>query len=228
MDVSSGDNIAAAPVLPRGQASPHRPFGFRDMTGAAPSSTPMVSTPMVKTKVFAGLGDTALREILGAARVRHIAPHKDVIVSGGRPEHLFLLQVGRARSYMPTESGSEILLSWKVPGDIVGLASLLPNPPAYRASATTVSECTLLVWDHGTIRRLAKIYPQLTENGFRLALHYLGKHIERHVNVLTKSAEARLAEVLHRLASEAGSVQLQVGTGWNALQTPRSNYVARS
>jgi CRP/FNR family transcriptional regulator, nitrogen oxide reductase regulator len=177
------------------------------MTGAAPSSTPMVSTPMVKTKVFAGLGDTALRQILGAARVRYFAPNKDVIVSGGRPEHLFLLQVGRARSYILTKSGSEILLSWKVPGDIVGLASLLPNPPAYRASATTVSECKFLVWDHGTIRRFAKVYPQLGENGFRLALHYLGKHIERHVNVLTKSAETRLAEVLHRLASEAGTVQ---------------------
>ena len=172
------------------------------MTGTASSST-----PIVKTKVLAGLDDTALRQILGAATVRHVAPNKDVTVSGGRPEHLFLLQVGRARSYLLTRSGSEILLSWKVPGDIVGLASLLPNPPPYRASATTVSECKFLVWDHGTIRRLAKVYPQLSENGFRLALHYLGKHIERHVNVVTKSAETRLAEVLHRLASQVGDVR---------------------
>jgi CRP-like cAMP-binding protein len=162
---------------------------------------------MVKTRVFAGLDDTAIRQILGAAKVRRIAPKKDVTISGGRPEHLFLLQVGRARSYMLTMSGSEVLLSWKVPGDIVGLASLLPNPPAYMVNATTVSECKFLVWDHDTIRRLAKVYPQLSENGFRLALHYLRMHIDRHVNILTKSAETRLAEVLHRLASQVGDVR---------------------
>jgi CRP-like cAMP-binding protein len=162
---------------------------------------------MVKARVFAGLDDTAIRQILGAAKVRRIAPKKDVTISGGRPEHLFLLQVGRARSYMLTMSGSEVLLSWKVPGDIVGLASLLPNPPAYMVNATTVSECKFLVWDHDTIRRLAKVYPQLSENGFRLALHYLRMHIDRHVNILTKSAETRLAAVLHRLASQVGDVQ---------------------
>jgi CRP-like cAMP-binding protein len=108
---------------------------------------------------------------------------------------------------MLTMSGSEVLLSWKVPGDIVGLASLLPNPPAYMVNATTVSECKFLVWDHDTIRRLAKVYPQLSENGFRLALHYLRMHIDRHVNILTKSAETRLAAVLHRLASQVGDVQ---------------------
>jgi hypothetical protein len=60
-----------------------------------------------------------------------------------------------------TESGSEVLLLWQVPGDIIGLVSLLANPPAYMAGAKTVSECEFLVWDHGTIRRLAKAYPQL-------------------------------------------------------------------
>jgi hypothetical protein len=69
---------------------------------------------MVKARVFAGLDDTAIRQILGAAKVRRIAPKKDVTISGGRPEHLFLLQVGRARSYMLTMSGSEVLLSWKL------------------------------------------------------------------------------------------------------------------
>ena len=160
---------------------------------------------MANARVFTGLNDTVIQQILGAAKVRHIAPKKDVTIRGGRPEHLFLLQVGRARSYMLTMSGSEVLLSWKVPGDIVGLASLLPNPPAYMVNATTVSECKFLVWDHDTIRRLARVYPQLSENGFRLALHYLRMHIDRHVNILTKSAETRLAEVLHRLASQVGT-----------------------
>jgi CRP-like cAMP-binding protein len=172
------------------------------MTNSAPNST-----PQVKSKLLAGLDDTALRQILDAAQVRRIAPKKNVTVSGGRPDHLFLLRTGRAGFYNLTESGSEVLLLWQVPGDIIGLVSLLANPPAYMAGAKTVSECEFLVWDHGTIRRLAKAYPQLTENGLRLALHYLNVYMNRHASIVTKSAESRLAEALLHLANEAGKVQ---------------------
>jgi CRP-like cAMP-binding protein len=177
-------------------------FGFQDMTGSAPSST-----PLVKSKFLTSLDDTALRQILDAAQVRRIAPKEDVTVSGGRPDHLFLLQAGRARFYKLTESGSEVLLLWAVPGDVIGLASLLANPPAYMASSKTVSECEFRVWDHGTIRRLAKAYPQLAENGLRLALHYLEVYMNRHVDIVTKSAESRLADVLLHLATEGGEVR---------------------
>ena len=161
----------------------------------------------MKSKLFAGLDDTALGQILDSAHIRHIAPKMNVIVQGGRPDNLFLLQTGRARSYILTESGSEILLFWVVPGDVIGLVSLLANPPAYMASAATVTECEFLVWDHGTIRRLAQKYPQLAENGFRLALHHLEAYIKRHTSVLTMNAESRLAQALLQLATEAGDVQ---------------------
>jgi len=170
------------------------------------SSTPG-STPPVKSKFLAGLGEAALRQILGAAHVRHIAPNEDVTIGGERPDHLFLLKAGRAKFYNLTESGAEVLMLWKVPGDVVGLVSLLAKPPAYMASAKTVSECEFLVWDHATLRRLVKAYPQLTENGLRLAMHYLNAYMNRHVSVVTKSAESRLAEALLHLATAAGEVQ---------------------
>jgi len=172
------------------------------MTNRAPSSI-----PTVKSKFLADLDQTALKRVLDAAQVRRIEPKKTITVGGERPDHLFLLQAGRAKFYNLTESGSEVLLLWKVPGDVIGLVSLLANPPAYMASAKTVSACQFLVWDHDTIRRLAKTYPQLTENGLRLALHYLNTYMNRHVGVVTKSAGLRLAEALLNLATEAGEVQ---------------------
>src|SRR5215470_9029294 len=74
-------------------------------------------------------------------------------------------------------------------------------------NASTVSECEFLVWDHNTIRRLARAYPQLTENGLRLALHYVRRYMKRHVNIVTKSSKARLALTLLHLATEAAVVQ---------------------
>jgi len=161
----------------------------------------------VKCKLFAGLDDTSLRQILAAAQTRRIVPGKNVIVQGGRPDDLFVLKAGRARFYVLTESGSDLLLFWVVPGDVIGLVSLLANPPTYMASAATVTGCELLVWDHDTIRRLAKAYPQLMENGFRLALDHLAVYIKRHTNIMTKTAEARLAQTLLQLAAGAGEVQ---------------------
>jgi len=160
-----------------------------------------------KSQLFAGLDDSALRHTLDAAQVRDFPQKMNVMVKEGKPDYLFLLQRGRARGYILTESGSELLLMWLVPGVVLGLVSLLANPPSYMVHATTVSECEFLVWDHATIRKLAKAYPRLTENGFRLALRYLEHYMKRHSNIVTQSAESRLAQRLLHLATRAGVVQ---------------------
>lgn len=162
---------------------------------------------LTKSKLFAGLRDSALKEIFDAGRLRHIAPKTNVINTGGKPDHLFLLKRGRARSYIISESGSEVVLLWLVPGGVLGLTSLLASPPTYTMNAITVTECEFLVWDHHTVRRLEKAHPELTENGLRLALDYVRRYMKRHVNIVTKSAESRLAQELLHLASEAGVVQ---------------------
>ncbi len=158
-------------------------------------------------RFLAGLDDTALRQILQTAQVRRIVPKTNVTLMGERPGNLFLLQVGRVRSYILTESGCEVLLLWGGPGDVIGLVSLLENPPPYVASTTTVTECEFLMWHHSTIRRLANAYPRLMENGFRLALHHLARFMNRHVSTMTETAESRLAQALRQLATEAGQVQ---------------------
>jgi CRP-like cAMP-binding protein len=42
------------------------------------------------------------------------------------------------------------------------------------------------------------------DNGFRLALHHLDIYMKRHVAIITKSAESRLANELIRLATSVG------------------------
>lgn len=160
-----------------------------------------------KSKLFRGLGDTALEEVFDAGRLRQVGPKTNIMVTGQRPDHLFLLQSGRARSYVLTESGSEVVLLWLVPGGVLGLASLLEDPPISTMTATTVTDCEFLVWDRDTMRRLVKAHPELSDNGFRMALHYLRRYMQRHVNIVTKSAESRLAQRLLELANEAGVVQ---------------------
>jgi CRP-like cAMP-binding protein len=159
-----------------------------------------------KSKFLAGLSDAAVRQLLDSARVRHMAPKKDVIVKGEPPDHIFLLKIGRTRSYILAEDGSEIVLLWATPGEVLGLVSLLPSPPNYMVNTTTVTACDCLVWDHDTIRKLATEHPQIMENGFRLAIYHLTTYMRRHVNFVTKSAASRLANQLIQLATSSGEV----------------------
>jgi CRP-like cAMP-binding protein len=119
---------------------------------------------------------------------------------------MFLLKVGRTRSYIVAEDGSEIVLLWATPGEVLGLVSLLASPPNYMANTTTVIACDCLVWHRDTIRKLAIEHPQIMENGFRLALYHLATYMKRHVNFVTKSAASRLANQLIQLATSAGEV----------------------
>jgi len=161
----------------------------------------------MNSKLFAGLDDTALKNVLELAHVRHFAPKANITLKGHQPDHLFLMRRGRTRCYILTESGSEIVVLWAIPGTVLGLVSLLQNPPAYMVNATTVTECEFLTWNHRTIRTLANAYPQLTQNSFRLALHYLGRYMKRHASIMTETAESRLAQTLLLLANEAGQVK---------------------
>jgi len=158
-------------------------------------------------KLFAGLESNVIREILSAAQPRQLKARQQITSCDCRPDHLFLLRKGQARSYLLTEEGVELLLLWLVPGDVIGLVSLMSNPPHYMASASTITDCEFLVWNHSSIRRLAKTFPGLLENGLRLGLHYLKVFIERHASVVNKNAESRLAQTLLQLSTRVGDVQ---------------------
>lgn len=157
-----------------------------------------------RSKLLAGLSDAALRQLLDTARTNHIPPKTHVIVKGEQPDHLFLLKAGRTRCYILSEDGRELVLLWATPGEVLGLVSLLPSPPNYMVNTTTVSACECLVWDHDTIRKVASEHPPIMENAFRLALYHLGRYMKRHISLVTKSAESRVAHRLLELANSEG------------------------
>jgi CRP-like cAMP-binding protein len=176
------------------------------LEGDAVRAGDITDASWVKSKFLAGLTDAAVRQLLDSARLRHIDAKQSVIVKGDPPDHIYLLKIGRMRSYVLAEDGSEIVMLWLTPGEVVGLVSLLPSPPNYMANTTTVTACDCLVWDHDTIRKLATDHPQIMENGFRLAIYHLATYMKRHVNFVTESATSRLAKQLIQLATSAGEV----------------------
>lgn len=153
-----------------------------------------------------GLERAETRAILDAAEVRRV-PAKQAITVGGHPAtRLFLVQSGRARYCHLTKKGELVVLAQLVPGDVIGLLTLLKSPSTYMATAEAASDCELLVWDRAIARKFVSRYPQLGENGLRIALGYLRHYIERHVGLVTETAVERLARTLLRLGHQSGEI----------------------
>ena len=166
---------------------------------AAPAKTP---TPRLLT----GIEEEAVSKILAVGRTTKVAARQMILTGGEEAKHLFLLSGGAVRYYRTTKSGTEVLLSWLIPGDVFGLGTLLRNPPAYLGSARAVTECELTVWDHERIRKLAESYPRLAENSLRIVFEYMGVLCRRQVSLVSRSAEQRLADSLLGLGHRTGTV----------------------
>jgi CRP/FNR family transcriptional regulator, nitrogen oxide reductase regulator len=159
------------------------------------------------SRFLTGLEETATRAVLAAAKIRRISAKRSIITGGDRAAHLFLVQTGHVQYYHLTKQGESIVLAWLVPGDIIGLMALLKSPSAYMATAETTSDCEFLAWDHAALRKLGSRYPLLMENGLHIGLDYLRSYVQRHIALVTKTAEQRLAETLTRLSHQSGQVR---------------------
>ena len=66
--------------------------------------------------------------ITAAAGTRRF-PARSLLYEQGWPANeVFLLTKGRARYFYITPDGRKVLLHWLVPGDVLGMASLLESP----------------------------------------------------------------------------------------------------
>jgi CRP-like cAMP-binding protein len=162
------------------------------------------NTKILTSALFRGLEVAVSEEVLAAARLKEVPAGRIFVNEGQIARHLFLLKRGRAKYFRTTEAGDEVLLWWLVAGDVLGIATLLEDPPGYVGSAEVVSNCEFFIWDHTAIRRLVNKYPQLWENSFRMAMHLLRDYTERHVGLMTRTAKQRLARALVELGDRDG------------------------
>jgi len=162
--------------------------------------------PFPKTSFLAGLDQLEVNSILSVAETQQ-SPAKSHLLSAGQPAtHLFMLRRGRIRYYKTTKSGDDIVLYMLANGDVFGLGTLLKRPTNYMGSAEALSDCDLLVWEHASIRTQAAAHPQLAENALRIVLQYLRSYVDRHIGIVNKNAQHRLAITLLDLGHRTGRV----------------------
>jgi CRP-like cAMP-binding protein len=177
---------------------------------AAPSLVNMPTTSKraaaFAPPLLAGLSEAEARLVLARAAVRAIPARTVLCRQGDAAASLFVVEAGRVRFSRGTPEGHDVLLRWLVAGECFGLASLVPGTLHYMGTAATETEARIHVWPAETIRDAAAAIPRLSENALRIALKYLEEFSDRHVALVSRSAEQRLARTLTHLAATVGRV----------------------
>lgn len=170
---------------------------------SSPSSASVVCTDL-KSRFLDGVAQGDTRMVMGAATPRRF-PASTILFNQGDPARtLFLLVEGRGRHFYITEGGQKIHLPWIMPGDVFGIAALLPASPIYLVSTETVTDSSILVWDRSTIRDLAERVPRILGNAFSIATEQMHWAIDAHVGLVCHSARERFAQTLVNLAHDIG------------------------
>jgi CRP-like cAMP-binding protein len=154
--------------------------------------------------LFSGLSRETITNILAAGTVRTFAAGRIIIRTGELARRLFLIKAGSVNYCRVTSEGREILLRRLAPGEAFGLGTLLPNPIGYIGTADAVRESEIWTWEHLWIQRFVEKQPKLAENALRIALEYIRLYSERHLSIVSDSAEHRLAQTLITLGIRTG------------------------
>jgi len=155
-------------------------------------------------RFFTGLEKSETSVILAAA-TRQKFKQGEIIARADEPaSRLYLVREGSVDYFVLTHDGREVLLRRLVSGNIFGVAAFLSQPVGYVGTSKAVHTSEVFVWEHAVIRQLAKAYPQLGENALRTVLRYVALFAERHIALVSKPAQERLAYALTSLGSRAG------------------------
>lgn len=155
-------------------------------------------------RFFTGLDKSETGVILSAA-TRQKFKGGEIIARADEPaSHLFLIREGCVDYFVLTNDGREILLRRLVSGNIFGVGAFLSQPVGYVGTSKAVQSSEVFVWTHAVIQQLAKAFPRLGENALRTVLRYVALFAERHIALVSKPAQERLAFALTSLGSRAG------------------------
>jgi len=155
-------------------------------------------------KIFRNMAPSEIQEVLSGATTRRFSRGSLMSYQGDRCEHFYLLSNGRARYFYQAPKGKKLILRWIIPGQVFGVAALVPGSPLYLVSSEAVQDSAAMVWSSRTIRGLASKFPRLLENALVIATDYMTWYVTAHAGLTSHTARERLTYVLIELAETVG------------------------
>jgi CRP/FNR family transcriptional regulator, nitrogen oxide reductase regulator len=141
---------------------------------------------------------------LAASATAQTYPARASVFRAGQPSRYFYLIVnGVWKISQGTDTGGVTNLEFISAGQVSGVYSLLGST-TYAFSADVIASSRVLRWSTHLLRDLAKLTPQVTWNICEILVHRASEISARYSELMTLSAEQRVAHALVRLAQQLG------------------------
>jgi CRP/FNR family transcriptional regulator, nitrogen oxide reductase regulator len=154
--------------------------------------------------LFYNLSKVEINEVLTLGVIRRFTPGRIIVRTNEPITHLFLLKTGSVNYYRLTAEGQEVLITQFYPGDVFGLEALVDEPIDNIGTAETLQESELYGWERRLISQYSKSHPKLVENVLRISLEHNRQYSDRHLALVSDTAEHRLSHILALLANRSG------------------------
>lgn len=158
----------------------------------------------VTSRLLAGVDPAERKAIVARSRLQVLHPSQVLFRTGERAEQLFVLRKGRVQYGRLSSTGREVVMGMLGPGDVLGLACLLPSSN-YIGTAEALDPGEVQVWSRHVIQRVAHTYPQVQGNVLQIALAYVAEFADRLEHLMSGTAEQRVARALTKLGVRIGT-----------------------
>jgi len=157
----------------------------------------------VHPPLFHGILPGDYTRISAAARVKEFTRGQMLYIEGDSVQQVLLVTSGFVKITKFGLSGTEVILRFGVPGDVLGAVGLL-STGKHCATAQAFRLCRALVWEAPAFKALVERFPVLHRNMARLLEQDLLELEERFREVATERVGPRVARQLVRLLKQMG------------------------
>jgi len=153
--------------------------------------------------LFSRLCEKDLDSLLSCAVLRRVAQGDTVFKQGESAQSFFLLLNGRVKIMPVSMDGHQFIMRLVNPGEVFGFVKAILRSE-YPATAQTATEVLLLGWTIDAWTNFVERHAHLNLNAMQIAGQRLGEAQLRIREMSTQFVKRRLANVVLRLAQQAG------------------------
>ena len=153
--------------------------------------------------LFSGILPADYTRIAAAAGIKEFERGEMLFIEGDSVQQVLLLTSGFAKINKLGLSGTEVILRFSAPGDVLGAIGLF-STGKHCTTAQSFRLCRALVWEPPVFKALAERFPVLHQNMCRIVGGELLELEERFREVATERVAPRVARQLVRLQDKIG------------------------
>ena len=151
-----------------------------------------------KTDMFKGLAEDQHNRAIHIGIKKQLSPNEILFHQGSPASRCYLVMQGQLKLTKLNEHGKEVIIRYVGPGELTAAVVALRNG-VYPVTAQSVGATEVIGWDHPTMMKLMRKFPDIAINFLGIVLARIEDVQQRYLEICTEQVDRRIARSLLRL-----------------------------